>query len=329
LEEGNIKIVTTGDLGSKSTPILRDPTIIMDADYILVESTYGAIKRKEPNYEQFGKDIQETILAGGSVLIPAFVLEKTQKVIYVIGVLMNKGIIPQDTSVYVDSGTAKDINKMYRKYRKYYDQEARDMLLTDHDPLSFPSLKEVSTKNSLKAHKDNKPAIYISSSGMLDHASAPKHLAQLIEDERNLLAIVGWQSPDSLGRKLQEGATSVIIPIEEFKNGSTETTYVEKPVKMKIRSFGEFSSHADGCQIIEWLSNFKKNKKVFVVHGEKKSSDDLSLQIQKRLGFNSNVPNLNDVVYFDPGDRDYQIQKSGNLCGGLESVNILNSSDDQ
>jgi metallo-beta-lactamase family protein len=329
LENESIKVVTTGDLGSKLTPVLRDPTIITDADYILVESTYGAINRKEPDYKQFGKDIRETILAGGSVLIPAFVLEKTQKVIYVIGTLINDGIIPQDTPVYVDSGTAKEINKVYRKYREYYDQEAREILSNDRDPLFYPSLKEVSAKDALKTHKANKPAIYISSSGMLDHSSAPKHLSQLIENKRNLLAIVGWQSPDSLGRKLQDGASSVIIPIEEFKNGNTDTTYIEKPVMMKIKSYGEFSSHADGCQIIEWLSNFKKNKNIFVVHGEKKSSDDLSLQIQKRLGFHSNVPNLNDIIYLDPGDKDYQIQKSNDFCGGFGSLNMLNNLDDQ
>ncbi len=326
---GKIKIVTTGDMGSKSTPLLRDPAIIEDGDYILVESTYGAVTRGEPDYEIFGKEIQKTISAGGSVLIPAFVLEKTQKVIYVIGRLKEKGLISKNVPVYVDSSTGKDINKVYRKYKHYYDKEALEILETSGDPLSYPSLYEVSAKDSLETHSGKTPAIYIASSGMLDHANAPKHLLRMIEDRRNLLAIIGWQAPDSLGRKLQEGATWVTIPIEERIKGSTKITYEKKPVKMKVMTFGIFSSHADGCGILKWLSNYSKTKKIFVVHGEKMSSEKLAKAIENRVGFKAIVPKLNDKYTFSERDDYYDVQKRSGLCEDLDNTQILGGKSDE
>lgn len=273
--EGTIKIVVAADLGSKSTPLLGDPAVISEADYVLVESTYGTTQRGEPNYRDFGKMIYETLNAGGSVLIPAFVLEKTQKVLYVIGQLKREGIIPLSTPVYADSTTGHKITGIYRKYTNYYDQQARS-LLSSGGPLSFPGLIESSGKEALKTHARKQPAIYVSSSGMLDHAYAPKHLNEMIEDERNMLAIVGWQAPDSVGRKLEEGAKRISIPIEDFRKGKTEVTYSEKPVKMKVKKFSGFSSHADGCEILEWLSHFPKLKEVFVIHGDKENAVGLS-----------------------------------------------------
>jgi len=312
-EDKPIKIVVAADLGSKQTPLLRDPAIISEADYVLIESTYGTIKRGDPDYREFGKAIKETLAGGGSVLIPAFVLEKTQKVLYVLGQLKRDGIIPASTPVYADSNTGREITRIYRKYSQYYDSEALQLLSTSGDPLSFPGLKELSGKDGMKAHKQKQPAIYVSSSGMLDHAYAPKHLEQMIEDPKNLLLMVGWQAPDSLGRKIQEGAKTV------SKYGKTKTTYVEKSVKIKVMKVGGFSSHADGCQLLEWLSHFPKVKEIFVTHGDKENALGLSKQIEAKMGFKSSAPSLNETRHLSNTEKDYPIKRTTNLCDGEKS----------
>lgn len=309
-----IKIVVAADLGSNEIPLLRTPSIVPEGDYILIESTYGTIHRELPDYREFGKTIRETLNQGGSVLIPAFVLEKTQRVLYVIGQLKRDGIIPLSTPVYADSTTAHEITKIYRKYTKYYDSEALRLISLSIDPLSFSQLNELSGKDAMKTHDRKQPAIYLSSSGMLDHAYAPKHLEQMIDAPKNLLLIVGWQAPGSLGRKLQEGAKKISIPIENFRNGEVEASYVEKPVRMKVMRFGGFSSHADGCELLQWLSHFSKLKEVFVVHGDKDNAIALARAIESKLGFNASSPALGEVRYLSSAGEEYAFHRSDNLC---------------
>ncbi len=312
--EKPIKMVVAADLGSKETPLLRDPAIITEADYVLVESTYGTDQRGQPNYREFGKAIQETLNKGGSVLIPVFVLEKTQKVLYVIGQMKREGIIPPSTLVYADSSTAQEITRIYRQYSQYYDAEALKLLSSSGDPLSFPGLQEISGQRAMETHNGNQPAIYLSSSGMLDHGYAPKHLEKMIEDPKNLLLIVGWQAPDSLGRRLQEGVKKVRIPIKNFGNRKIETTHVEKTVKMKVMKFGGFSSHADGCETLEWLSHFPKLKEVFVVHGDKENAIGLAKAVESKLGFKASAPSLNETRRISSTVKDHPIKRTSKLC---------------
>jgi metallo-beta-lactamase family protein len=328
-KDQSIKIVATGDIGSSNIPLLKDPTIISEGDFVLIESTYGSTKRYKINYEEFGVDIQNTINSGGSVLIPAFVLEKTQKILYVIGQLKSDGIISNDVPVFSDSSTAHTITKLYRKYTQYYDAEAKDILSKYGDPLSFPYLYEVSGKSALRSHDRNKPAIYLTSSGMLDHANSPKHLELMIENPKNLLAIVGWQAPDSLGRQLQDGASSVIIPIEKYENGNKTVSYVDKQVKMRVKRYGMFSSHMDACDALKWLSHFSKVKEVFVVHGEKENTLALSREIKYKLGFNSSAPAIGDKVYLRADGINYYRRHFTDLCNSYDDSYMLLSIADQ
>jgi len=218
IKQGNkkLKIVATGDMGGLNIPILRDHTRIKDADYIVVESTYGDTAKGLIDYKPFENDIKDTLRKGGSVLIPAFVLEKTQKVIAILCDMKRRGIIPKDTPIYYDSSTAQDITEIYRGYSKYYDKDALKLIARGQHPLSCNGLCKVKGKEALATHDNQKPAIYISSSGMLEHANSPKHLKEMISDQRNLLAIIGWQAPGTPGRKLQEGAKIIDIPIEKL-----------------------------------------------------------------------------------------------------------------
>lgn len=328
---GTVKVVAAGDMGPGSTPLLRDPAVVPDGDYFLVESTYGSSRRGNQDYRAFGRDIQSTLNEGGSVLAPAFVLEKTQKLIYVIGQLKREGIVAKDVPVYADSATGHEITKIYRKYTQYYNADAASILSETGDPLSFPFLFEVSGKTALKQHDSGRsgPAVYLTSSGMLDHANAPKHLEKMIENPKNLLAIVGWQAPDSLGRKLQDGATRVEIPIEDNIEGKIQTAYVEKPVKIKVRKYSSFSSHADGCYTLKWLSHVPKSKEVYVVHGEMESTIALRNAITAKLGFKAVAPSLGDKMYIGPDKADHFKKQSGVLCGDASESDDLKSMADQ
>ncbi len=324
-----VKLVVASDMGASATPLLREPAIVEDADYVLIESTYGGVRRGPVDFSAFGREIGRALAAGGSVLIPAFVLEKTQKVLYVLGALVRRGGLPGNAPVYVDSATARAVNAVYRKYRQYYDEEATAVLEAGGDPLSFPSLREVSAAEALQAHDAGAPAVFVSSSGMLEHANAPKHLARMIEDPRNLLVLVGWQAPGSLGRKILDGARRVDIPLEEYRNGALERTFVQRPVKMRVRFFGEFSSHADGCQLLTWLSRLSRVRKVFVVHGDKRNAARLAAEIRKRLGFPSVAPALGERFPLGEADPSLPLRKARSLCAGLDAAKGLGGVSDQ
>jgi metallo-beta-lactamase family protein len=323
--DGVVKVVATGDMGNEALSLLRKPEIIQEGDYILVESTEGPIRRANTGYMKFGKEIQKTLKAGGSVLIPTFVLDRTQNILYVIGILKQKGIIPPETPVYVDSSTAQKITRIYREYNEYFSPEATKRLDSYGDPLSFPNLYEISSRQALMMHDRGQPAIYISSSAMLDHANSPRHLEKMIDNPKNLLVIVGWQAPGTPGWKLQRGAKTIQIPVEENRDGITGISYVEKSVRMKVQTFTMFSYHADGCQVLMWLSNFTRAKEVFVVHGERNNTLDMAELITKRLGFKALAPERGAVYHLNRRAKDYEIKKSHAICSGMEAPNRLNN----
>jgi len=329
-DKGQVKIVVASDLGHKGTPILRDPAYVSDADYVIIESTYGTVNRRPFDYHEFGAVIQDTLKSGGSVLIPAFVLEKTQKVLFTIGKLKREGVIPADVPVYADSTSASRITWFYAKYKKYYDDEALGLLSDSNAPLAFQGLSWVSGKQSRAINTAGGKAIYLTSSGMMDHGNAPRLLEVMATNPKNLLLIVGWQSPESLGRTLQEGARLVSFPIEEYERGVKTTRTVNTPVLMKVQKFDGFSSHADGAEIMNWLAHLASTRKVFVVHGEKASALGLAGAIHEQLGFNASAPAMQETVILSSetaihkmkkpvtinaaGKRDDDVGVSGGIC---------------
>jgi len=329
MKKDKIKVVAGGDMGGRDIPILRDCTRIKDADYVIIESTYGDRVKDAVDYKQFEMDIQETLNRGGSILIPAFVLEKTQKVISILCDMKRKGLIPADTPIYSDSSTANDITNIYKGYTDYYDDEARALITKGQHPLSCEGLRTVSGKVSLATHKSQKPAIYISSSGMLEHANSPKHLRAMISNPRNLLAIVGWQAPGTPGRKLQEGIKSIDIPIENWEGGKIVTETVTMPVMMKVRKYDVFSSHADGCEIMRWLAGYKDIGMVYVIHGERDITLGLADRITKYLGVPALAPaeEYADTLKFDAVK--ITPKEVGDMCRGMKRDDIQSSYTDQ
>jgi len=316
LKEGfhSFKIIATGDMGSGLLPMFPPPAIIDEGDYIIVESTYGPSKRQDTHEETFGLEVRKTLLSGGSVLIPAFTLDRTQRVLYVIGRLKKAGVIPADTPVYADSLSAASISRVYRSYGAYFRRPSETKPPSRDDFLIFPRLLEIRGPVSLAAHDRGLPAIFVTSSGMMDHGQAPRHLERMIDDSRNLLAIVGWQAPGTLGYDLQKGTKVVRIPVGE--KGDVAVS-VERSVKMRVKSFGVFGNHADGCGVLAWLAHFPKARKVMVVHGEKEGALDLAKLIRDNLGFPALAPALGDVVPLSTSDPDYPRRKNVLPCRGV------------
>ncbi len=316
--EKSIKIVFTGDMGNTSIPLLKAPFDIREGDFVIVEATYGTTQRTGSKTTQFRTEIRKTLEAGGSVLIPAFTLDRTQKVLFMLGRLKREGIITEETPVYADSGMGRKITRVYGRYSGYFRPEVRKLKDGGQDLFLFPGLQDVSGAESLRAQDLGKPAIYLTSSGMMDHGNAPQHLEKMIENPQNLLAIVGWQAPGSLGSQLLSGEPRVRIPVRREGEGALSTGPVEKDVKMRIMQFDLFSNHADACQVLNWLAGFGKTKEIFVVHGDKENTINMARMIESNLGFKAIAPELNDRIILSAEQQDRERKNGAMPCDGLD-----------
>lgn len=290
------KILFSGDMGPDWTPILCKPTQHFGADAILVESTYGPTPRDDISYQDFGKRIMKVIRGGGSVLLPAFALHKTQCLIYVLHKMAKEGILDPQVPIVSDSGTAGKVTAHYHRYKEYYDPEAKKI-----GNLFYKNrYRELTPRESLETH-GTEPMIYISTSGMLDHAAAPKHLYKMAEDHKNAVFIVGYQAPNSIGKKLQAGAQKITLPWEETGDDGSKRQMKEVAVKLQVEKASGFSSHARGQQILEWLHQFKKVGQVFVVHGDKDRATGLA-DAAKHMGLAATAPKRGETFTIS-GDR--------------------------
>lgn len=273
-----IKTVFSGDLGQWDVPIIEDPTYIMNADYVFIESTYGDRnhQRTLPRKEQLLEQIVNTYRKGGKLMIPSFALERTQELLYTLSELMteNEDFPPMD--VYLDSPLAIKITEIFKKHPEHYDEEAKAR--TDK-PFDFPGLIcTPSVDESRQANVMTKPAIIIAGSGMCTAGRIRHHLKHGIWDARNTVLFVGYQAPGTLGRILLDGA-------EEVK--MMGMTLV---VKAEIARIGGFSAHADKDELTGWLTAFKeKPRRVFLVHGEEKTLAAFSSSLEA-IGFDTEIP---------------------------------------
>ncbi|MBD3180141.1 MBL fold metallo-hydrolase [bacterium] len=262
-EEDTTRVLFSGDLGAGNSVLLPPPEICPRADYVVMESTYGGRVREEDpreGRERFASSVAAALRRGGDVLIPAFTLGRTQEIISVLEIYRRKGLIPSGTIFYSDSPTARRISDIYRKNISSFDRTA-----SEGGYLETSALREVRSRSSLPVHKrKHSPAVFISSSGNLQHANSPRHLMRIFADSRNLLCLVGWQPPRSLGRRLQNGEDPVLVRYSE--KGRYHRKWISPA--LEIRSFSCFSGHADQNGLLEWLGAVEGVKKVFLIHGE-------------------------------------------------------------
>jgi metallo-beta-lactamase family protein len=286
---GKTRLVFSGDLGQPGIPIIRDPVPVKEgAGVLIMESTYG--NRFHPPYpdaeKELGRIIRETCDRGGVLLIPAFAVGRTQQIVYAMHKLSDRGEIP-DIPVYVDSPLATRATEVFRLHRETYDTEIRGFLHNDEhgDPFNFGPLNYTRSVEESKAlNLLKKPAVIISASGMLEGGRILHHLRNRITDPRNTLLIVGWQAPDTLGRRIVEGRPVVKIYGEEQR------------LEMKVEVLTGFSGHADRGGLLDWARAMKRKPlRTFVVHGETDSALSLAGALKSECGFHKiDVPEMGE-----------------------------------
>jgi metallo-beta-lactamase family protein len=279
-------VVFSGDLGRYHALIDTDPYVVERADYLLVESTYGnRTHSKEDAPHELAVIIKDAARRGGSVIVPAFALGRTQILLYTLRDLKAKGLIP-DLPVYVDSPMAISMTELYCRHIEDMSAEAREVYrATKECPLYSPNLHFVHTPQESKGlNSMHFPCIIISASGMATGGRVLHHLKYRLPDPRNTILFVGFQANGTRGQILKDGAKEIKIHGEMV------------PVRAQIRSIDSFSRHADAQEILRWLGSFKQPpKKTCVIHGEPKASAALAEDIHK-LGWNVSVPDYLDTL---------------------------------
>ena len=239
-------IVCSGDLGRPDTPILRDPTVMTDADYVLVESTYGG-REHEPEAEAI-RVLAETVRlvadANGVLLVPSFAIGRTQEVVWELDRLIERGEIPL-LPLYLDSPMASKASDIYRHHPDYYDEETAKLLRDGASPLDYPNQTVTNdVKSSQAIASAPRPYMIVASNGMLTGGRVVGHLRNLIDDPTATILFVGYQGEGTLGAHLQAGATEVKLDGQP------------RAVRCKTRSISGFSAHADEHELLEWLAHF-------------------------------------------------------------------------
>lgn len=281
-EDDNVyKTVFSGDLGVLDRPILRDPTIIKKADYVIMESTYGNRLHPEnsTSIEQLLDIVIKTTRRGGTVVIPSFAVGRTQELIYEFNRFYLERPEYKDEleklTVYIDSPMATTATEVFRRNAQVFDEETKAYILNGDNPLDFPNLRFTrSTAESQALNADRKPKIIISASGMCEAGRIRHHLKHNLWDPKSSVIFVGYQAEGTLGRMLTEGQKDVVLFGEAIH------------VNAEIYNLEGFSGHADKEGLLGWLAGFQvKPKQLFLVHGEPESKEALAASIRERLGY--------------------------------------------
>ena len=281
-EDDNVyKTVFSGDLGVLDRPILRDPTIIKKADYVIMESTYGNRLHPEnsTSIEQLLDIVIKTTRRGGTVVIPSFAVGRTQELIYEFNRFYLERPEYKDEleklTVYIDSPMATTATEVFRRNAQVFDEETKAYILNGDNPLDFPNLRFTrSIAESQALNADRKPKIIISASGMCEAGRIRHHLKHNLWDPKSSVIFVGYQAEGTLGRMLTEGQKDVVLFGEAIH------------VNAEIYNLEGFSGHADKEGLLGWLAGFQvKPKQLFLVHGEPESKEALAASIRERLGY--------------------------------------------
>ena len=281
------RIIFTGDLGQWDRPIVRNPTVFTEADYIVMESTYGDRVHEDHGTvaSQLETVIRETVAGGGKVIVPIFAIERAQELIYHLKQLLEAGRIAA-LPVFLDSPMAADVNEVFRRHRECFDTEAEGIVATSGSLLKFPTLKVVRTvEESMAINRLKGPAVIMSTSGMCTAGRIKHHLAQHIGDPACTILFVGYQSQGTLGRQILDGNREVRI------HG------ISRLVRAKVEQIQGISGHADRLGLLKWLSHFQRPpRQLFITHGEQQASMSLAEQVRQQMGWNVSVPEYRETV---------------------------------
>ena len=280
------RIVFSGDIGQWDKPIIRDPELLPDADYVVMESTYGD-KLHEDGGDiggQLAKIINETHARGGHVIIPTFATERAQELMYYFGRLVHANLIPR-MAVYLDSPMAVDVSEIFLRFPDYFDEEMLRLIAEHTPPLKFPGLTMCRTaEESKKINAVRTPSVIMASSGMCNAGRIKHHLRNNIGRPECTILFVGYQGDGTLGRQILDGAKSVRIFGEML------------PVRAKVAQIFGFSAHADKNGLLKWLTHFKQPKNIFLTHGEEAVALNLATHITNVLKWPVHVPQYREMV---------------------------------
>ncbi len=283
-------ILFTGDFGRTNKPILRDPAIFTQADYLLIESTYGdrVHSTVEDTKEQLCKAVNDAYTAGGNIVVPSFSVGRSQEVLYYLNELLLEDRIPH-IMTFLDSPMAVKVTEVFRKHPELYDKQMSRLVTQNESPFSFRGLKLVQSTAESKAINHIRGTIMIiAGSGMCTGGRIKHHLVNNITRPESTLLFVGYQANGTLGRLILDGTPEVRILGQTL------------PVKARVVQVHGFSAHADREEILGWLGNIKTPpRKVFLVHGEKESAHAFKDYLIENTGWNVVVPQYQDVVDID------------------------------
>lgn len=320
-EEGQTsKIVFSGDLGVMDRPILRDPTIIKKADYVIMETTYG--NRVHPSNSldvtKLMDIIRETAKHGGTTVIPSFAVGRTQELIYELNRVYDSDSEYrkdfENLMVYVDSPMATTATEVFKKNAQVFDDETKEYITKGDNPLDFKNLKFTRTsQESMWLNTDPTPKVIISASGMCDAGRIRHHLKHNLWNRKSSIIFVGYQAEGTLGRLLLDGAKEVTLFGENIQ------------VNAQIHNLEGFSGHADKDGLLAWLSGFQKvPKHVFLVHGEEESKKAFAYTVKEKLGYDP-------IVVTEPSEfvleKDEIVDSHVIENDGLEEEIISNTQD--
>ncbi|MEW6182644.1 MAG: MBL fold metallo-hydrolase [Bacillota bacterium] len=276
-----LKVLFSGDIGRPGQRFVKDPAVVDNADYVVIESTYGNRLHPEENEVSVLHDVLwRTYKRGGNVIIPAFAVERTQDLLFDLSELHHKGEMPP-MQVYIDSPLATAVTGIFDRHKECYDEETQALIKSGQNPLDSDYVRfSVTTEESRALNQTPRGMVIISASGMCEAGRIRHHLKHNLWRPESTVVFVGFQPQGTLGRRILDGEKSVSIFGEEIA------------VKAEIVELSGYSAHADQAGLIEWLSNFKtRPKQVFVVHGEPEASENLRGMIEKDLGLQAVVPN--------------------------------------
>ena len=295
-ETETMKLVYSGDLGMHQKPLLRDPSEIAGADYLIMEATYG--DRVHENIEQRTEELINIILKtakrGGNVIIPSFAVGRTQELIYELNKYYDSHLNEIGTKenelkkipVYIDSPLAVKATEIFKKNSNAFDDEARGYIMRGDNPLDFENLHFTqSAEESKKLNFSSEPKIIISASGMCEAGRIRHHLKHNLWKKEASVVFVGYQAEGTLGRKLLDGEKKVKLFGEEIM------------VNSEIYNVEGFSGHADKPALLKWIEGFReKPGRIFIVHGEQCSKEAFAEAVKSKFGIECIVPEYN-VIY--------------------------------
>ncbi|MFQ9501105.1 MAG: MBL fold metallo-hydrolase RNA specificity domain-containing protein [Clostridia bacterium] len=294
------KAVFSGDLGNNDIPLLSEPTMIDNCDYLVMESTYGSRLhiRNDQKAELFLKIVSETIDNGGTVVIPSFAVGRTQEILYEINKIkenrhdeefLREYRTLMKVPVYVDSPLAISATQVFKENMDLFEDEVKEEMERGNNPLEFPGLKFTQTADESKAlNESNEPSIIISASGMCDVGRIKHHLKHNIWNPKSTILFVGYQAPGTLGYEIVNGAKKVTIFGEEFA------------VNARIEYIEGYSGHADQEGLMNFVYSFyNKPKHIFLVHGEEESQEVLRNKILENTGIGVTIPEYGETYQLD------------------------------